>query len=161
MALNLPKDDSFLTVEDVVKMLYLASGWVESALKDKSLARQLESAALKVHDHPEHGVTSNVGHQELVAELTRMGIAVNNGMVKKSDVAAALKAVAASEVDINKMIDELPEAWEEYRSSNDWGSGEDQIKITDKIEKEWYEQQCDKAGLTDAEIDRVLDGLGF
>lgn len=64
---------------------------------------------------------------------------------------------------IKHFISILPDAWVEYRADNDWGSGEDRLSphTMEKVEKEWYEEQCDKAGLDEPQTKEVMDGLGY
>ena len=64
---------------------------------------------------------------------------------------------------IKDLIKHLNKSWEEYRSENDWGSGDDRLShhTMEKVEKEWYEEQCDKHGLNEAETSQVMDGLGY
>jgi hypothetical protein len=48
--LSLPSNHEDLEKEDVVKMIYLASGWIGEKLNWGSTEKELEKIALKVND---------------------------------------------------------------------------------------------------------------
>lgn len=104
-----------------------------------------------------------MNRKQLEAELKAVGLAVKDGKVKKSDIVAILtKVKAAMEgASVEDLVKTLPDAWAEYMTTNDWGSGEDAIHVTDEIEQEWYVEQCYEAGLSDDEVKQVLNDLGF
>jgi len=60
-----------------------------------------------------------------------------------------------------KLEKDLNQSWEEYMQSNDWGSGDDRIKITQEIEKEYYIDQMFQLGMSDNEIEQFLEYMGF
>jgi len=59
---------------------------------------------------------------------------------------------------IKDLIKNLETAYQEHRAEQ---GGHQSRWNADKIQQEWFEDQCDKAGLNEEETKQVMDGLGY
>ncbi len=61
-----------------------------------------------------------------------------------------------------KIAEDYYEAWQVYRDTNDWGSGEDSLwQYMAEIEEEWIAEQLFLDGYAEYFISEVMDHLGY
>jgi hypothetical protein len=79
-------------------------------------------------------------------------------MLSKLKIGGSVVVVGDKSHIIKDLIKNLETAWIEDRAER---GGHTSRHNMDKIQQEWFEDQCDKAGLNEEETKQVMDGLGY
>ena len=62
---------------------------------------------------------------------------------------------------VNRLASDLEEQWEIHKFTNDWGSGEDRIVITDAIAEDFFLDSLWDMGYDKVVAEAVMTALGF